>query len=43
MNLDDRVAAVGIATKFQETSKEVFKIAEEETEYAKTQVALKCL
>ncbi|XP_064977266.1 magnesium-chelatase subunit ChlD, chloroplastic-like isoform X3 [Musa acuminata AAA Group] len=40
MNLDDRVAAVGVATKFQETSKEVFKIAEEETEYAKTQIIL---
>ncbi|KAJ8492420.1 hypothetical protein OPV22_014141 [Ensete ventricosum] len=40
MNLDDRVAAVGIATKFQETSKEVFKIVEEETEYVKTQIIL---
>ncbi|WOK95534.1 hypothetical protein Cni_G04241 [Canna indica] len=40
MNLDDRVAAVGIATKFQETSKDVFKIVEEETEYARTQIIL---
>lgn len=38
MNLDDRVAAVGIATKFQEKSKEVYTVVEEETEYARTQV-----
>ncbi|KAG6479973.1 hypothetical protein ZIOFF_063450 [Zingiber officinale] len=37
MNLDDRVAAVGIATKFQEKSKEVYTVVEEETEYARTQ------
>lgn len=40
MNLDDRVAAVGIATKFQEKSKEVYTVVEEETEYARTQVLL---
>lgn len=38
MNFDDRVAAVGIATKFQEYSTEVFKMVQEETEFAKTQV-----
>ncbi|XP_022756211.1 magnesium-chelatase subunit ChlD, chloroplastic isoform X2 [Durio zibethinus] len=40
MNFEDRVAAVGIATKFQEASNEVFKMVEEETEYAKTQIIL---
>ncbi|EHA8587715.1 Magnesium-chelatase subunit ChlD, chloroplastic [Cocos nucifera] len=40
MSCDDRVAAVGIATQFQESSKEVFKMVEEETEFAKTQVEL---
>lgn len=38
MNFDDRVAAVGIATQFQEQSNDVFKLVEEETELAKTQV-----
>lgn len=38
MSFDDRVAAVGIATQFQESSNEVFKMVEEETEFAKTQV-----
>lgn len=38
MSFDDRVAAVGIATQFQESSKDVFKMVEEETEFAKTQV-----
>jgi hypothetical protein len=38
MSFDDRVAAVDIATQFQESSKEVFKMVEEETEVAKTQV-----
>jgi magnesium chelatase subunit D len=38
MSFDDRVAAVDIATQFQEFSKEVFKVVEEETEEAKTQV-----
>lgn len=38
MSFEDRVAAVGIATQFQEYSNEVFKMVEEETEYAKTQV-----
>jgi magnesium chelatase subunit D len=38
MNFEDRVAAVGIATQFQEHINEVFKMVEEETEYAKTQV-----
>ena len=40
MGFDDRVAAVGIATQFQESSKEVLKMVEEETEFAKTQVLL---
>lgn len=40
MSFDDRVAAVGIATQFQECSKEVFKLVEEETEFAKTQIIL---
>lgn len=40
MNFDDRVAAVGIATKFQEASNEVFEMVEEETELAKTQIIL---
>lgn len=38
MSFDDRVAAVDIATQFQESSKEVFKMVEEETEVARTQV-----
>ncbi|XWS71211.1 hypothetical protein CRYUN_Cryun03dG0119200 [Craigia yunnanensis] len=40
MNFEDRVAAVGIATQFQEARNEVFKMVEEETEYAKTQIIL---
>ncbi|XP_058107153.1 magnesium-chelatase subunit ChlD, chloroplastic isoform X2 [Magnolia sinica] len=40
MSFDDRVAAVGIATQFQECSKEVFKMVEEDTEFAKTQIIL---
>ncbi|XVE59952.1 hypothetical protein DITRI_Ditri05aG0087700 [Diplodiscus trichospermus] len=40
INFEDRVAAVGIATQFQEASKEVFKMVQEETEYAKTQIIL---
>ncbi|OEL16897.1 Magnesium-chelatase subunit ChlD, chloroplastic [Dichanthelium oligosanthes] len=40
MSFDDRVAAVDIATRFQESSKEVFKMVEEETEVAKTQIIL---
>ncbi|KAK9128884.1 hypothetical protein Syun_017681 [Stephania yunnanensis] len=40
MSFDDRVAAVGIATQFQERSNEVFKMVEEETDLAKTQVTL---
>ncbi|XWS52570.1 hypothetical protein CRYUN_Cryun11dG0082200 [Craigia yunnanensis] len=40
MNFEDRVAAVGIAAQFQEASNEVFKMVEEETEYAKTQIIL---
>lgn len=40
LNFDDRVAAVGIATQFQECSKEVFKMVEEEIDFAKTQVVL---
>lgn len=40
MSFDDRVAAVDIATQFQESSKEVFKMVEEETEVARTQIIL---
>ncbi|CAA7388415.1 unnamed protein product [Spirodela intermedia] len=40
LGFDDRVAAVGIATQFQESSKEVFKMVEEETDFAKTQIIL---
>ncbi|KAM5584671.1 hypothetical protein ABKV19_004171 [Rosa sericea] len=40
MSFDDRVAAVGIATKFQEYSTEVFEMVQEETEFAKTQIIL---
>ncbi|KAK9125128.1 hypothetical protein Scep_013974 [Stephania cephalantha] len=40
MSFDDRVAAVGIATQFQERSNEVFKMVEEETDLAKTQIIL---
>ncbi|ONK67512.1 uncharacterized protein A4U43_C05F810 [Asparagus officinalis] len=40
MSFDDRVAAVGVATQFQESSNEVFEMVEEETEVAKTQIIL---
>ncbi|XP_044483420.1 magnesium-chelatase subunit ChlD, chloroplastic [Mangifera indica] len=40
MSFEDRVAAVGIATKFQENSQEVFNVVEEETDFAKTQIIL---
>lgn len=40
MSFEDRVAAVGIATQFQEYSNQVFKMVEEETGYAKTQIIL---
>ncbi|KAD7479778.1 hypothetical protein R6Q59_008599 [Mikania micrantha] len=40
MSFEDRVAAVGIATQFQEQSSEVFKMMEEETDSAKTQIIL---
>ncbi|XBH73840.1 magnesium-chelatase subunit ChlD, chloroplastic isoform X2 [Aegilops tauschii subsp. strangulata] len=40
LSFDDRVAAVNIATQFQESSKDVFKMVEEETEVAKTQIIL---
>lgn len=40
MSFEDRVAAVGIATQFQERSDEVFRMVDEETETAKTQVLL---
>ncbi|XP_072998126.1 magnesium-chelatase subunit ChlD, chloroplastic [Typha latifolia] len=40
MSFDDRVAAVGIATQFQESSRDVFKMVEEETEFVKTQIIL---
>lgn len=38
MGFDDRVAAVSIATQFQDSSDEVYKMVDEETELAKTQV-----
>ncbi|PIA48267.1 hypothetical protein AQUCO_01400687v1 [Aquilegia coerulea] len=40
MSFDDRVAAVSIATKFQERSNEVFKMVGEETDLARTQIIL---
>lgn len=40
MSFEDRVAAVGVATQFQEHSNEVFKMVEEETDLAKTQIIL---
>ncbi|CAN8311754.1 unnamed protein product [Cochlearia groenlandica] len=40
MTFEDRVAAVGIATQFQEHSNEVFRMVDEETETAKTQIIL---
>ncbi|KAJ3703764.1 hypothetical protein LUZ61_007469 [Rhynchospora tenuis] len=40
MSFEERVAAVGIATQFQESSREVFKLVEDETENAKTQIIL---
>ena len=41
MSFEERVAAVGIATEFQENSNQVFKMVEEETDSAKTQVCLR--
>ncbi|XP_010488958.1 PREDICTED: magnesium-chelatase subunit ChlD, chloroplastic [Camelina sativa] len=40
MSFEDRVAAVGIATQFQEQCNEVFRMVNEETETAKTQIIL---
>lgn len=40
MNFEERVSAVEVATRFQENCGEVFKMVEEEMEYAKTQVTL---
>lgn len=40
MSFENRVAAVGIATDFQENSNQIFKMVEEETDNAKTQVCL---
>lgn len=40
MSFEDRVAAVGIATQFQEHSNEVFKMVEEESDYTKTQASV---
>ncbi|XP_061374123.1 magnesium-chelatase subunit ChlD, chloroplastic isoform X2 [Gastrolobium bilobum] len=40
MSFENRVAAVGIATEFQENSDQVFKMVEEETDNAKTQIIL---
>ncbi|EYU35928.1 hypothetical protein ABFS82_14G220800 [Erythranthe guttata] len=40
MSFEDRVAAVEIATKFQEESKEVIKLVEEDMDEARTQIIL---
>ncbi|CAK9171039.1 unnamed protein product [Ilex paraguariensis] len=40
MSFEDRVAAVGIATQFQERSNEVFKMVAEAEDSAKTQIIL---
>ncbi|KAF3666573.1 Magnesium-chelatase subunit ChlD, chloroplastic [Capsicum annuum] len=40
MSFEDRVAAVEIATRFQECSDEVFKMVNEETDSGKTQIIL---
>ncbi|MCD7447664.1 hypothetical protein HAX54_032283 [Datura stramonium] len=40
MSFEDRVAAVDIATRFQECSSEVFKMVDEETDSGKTQIIL---
>lgn len=40
MSFEDRVAAVGISTQFQECSEDVFKMVVEETDYTKTQVCI---
>ncbi|KAG5517482.1 hypothetical protein RHGRI_038027 [Rhododendron griersonianum] len=40
MSFEDRVAAVGISTQFQECSEDVFKMVVEETDYTKTQIIL---
>ncbi|XP_031476906.1 magnesium-chelatase subunit ChlD, chloroplastic [Nymphaea colorata] len=40
MSFDDRIAAVDVATKFQESSEGVFQMVQEETEFAKTQIIL---
>ncbi|KAK6791193.1 hypothetical protein RDI58_010274 [Solanum bulbocastanum] len=40
MSFEDRVAAVDIATRFQECSNEVFKMVDEETDNGKTQIIL---
>uniref|UniRef100_A0A1J3CVD0 Mg-protoporphyrin IX chelatase n=1 Tax=Noccaea caerulescens TaxID=107243 RepID=A0A1J3CVD0_NOCCA len=40
LSFEDRVAAVGIATQFQDRCNEVFRLVDEETETAKTQIIL---
>lgn len=40
MSFEDRVSAVEIATQFQEQSNEVYKMMEEGTDSAKTQVIM---
>ncbi|KAF3455887.1 hypothetical protein FNV43_RR00529 [Rhamnella rubrinervis] len=40
MGFDDRVPAVGIETQFQDRSNEVYKMAEEESDFTKTQVGI---
>jgi magnesium chelatase subunit D len=40
MSFEDRVAAVGIATEFQDNCGQVFKGVDEDTDNVKTQVCL---
>ncbi|MCI42226.1 magnesium-chelatase subunit ChlD chloroplastic-like [Trifolium medium] len=40
MSFEDRVAAVGIATEFQDNCGQVFKVVDEDTDNAKTQSSL---
>ncbi|XP_004517295.1 magnesium-chelatase subunit ChlD, chloroplastic [Cicer arietinum] len=40
MSFENRVAAVGIATEFQDNCSQVFKVVDEETDNAKTQIIL---
>jgi magnesium chelatase subunit D len=40
MSFEDRVAALGIATEFQDSCGQVFKGVDEDTDNVKTQVCL---